>query len=317
MNLKIHTRNLVLLKSHEKLIDRQSQKIRKILPTFSPEILDLTVKLERLPRGSQYQTSLILTIPQRVINVEEIQDNPTTSIVRSFTELRRRVKRFKSQLSRERLWHKQPLVSADMGAPGPVHEFEGMLHDNLEKIENYIRREIYHQILTGTISPGLLEPHALVDEVFLKVTSVTDQRPSRLPLEQWIYQIARKTLQTRFSELEINRETLHLEEQVTSSAKWEDEDLNFFQPDESLQIEDIIEDNTSINPEEILERDETEQQIQQSIANLPESFRESFVLYVLEGFTSDEIAMMTGKYPRQVIDEVENAREILRNELQA
>jgi RNA polymerase sigma factor (sigma-70 family) len=248
--------------------------------------------------------------------VEEIQDNPATSIVRAFLELRRRVKKFKSQLNRERLWHKQPSIAVDNSSTEAVREFESVINDNLDKIENYIRRELYHQILGGSIPPGVLEPHALVDEVFLKVTSGSNQRPSRMPLDQWMYQVARKTLQSRLGELEASRENSHIEEKVEAIDEWEDERLNFYQPDESLQVEDIIEDDASNNPEEILERDEAYQQIQQSIANLPESFRESFVLYVLEGFTSDEVAMMTGKHPRQVIDEVENAREILRSEIQ-
>jgi RNA polymerase sigma factor (sigma-70 family) len=137
-----------------------------------------------------------------------------------------------------------------------------------------------------------------------------------MPIEQWMFQVARKTLTTRLGDLEETREEPHIEENADEVESWEDENLNFYQPDESLQVEDIIEDGASNNPEEILERDEAEQKIQHSIAQLPQSFRESFVLYVLEGFTSDEIAMMTGKHPRQVIDEVENAREILRNELQ-
>jgi RNA polymerase sigma factor (sigma-70 family) len=315
MNIKITTRNFELLKNHEKLIDRQTQKISKMLPTFSSEVLDLTISLERLPRGSQYQTSLVLSIPQRTITVEEIQDNPTTATVRAFTELKRRVKRFKSQLNRERLWHKTPPTASESGPTG--REFESVINDNLDKIENYIRREIYHLILAGTVPPGVLEPHALVDDVFLQLTSGSDQFPVRVPLEQWMYQVARKTVQERLAELETTRNDSHIEEKAEVEDVWEDERLHFYQPDEALQVEDIIEDDASNNPEQILERDEVEKKIQQSIAGLPESFRESFVLYVLEGFTSDEIAMMTGKHPRQVIDEVENARELLRNELQA
>jgi RNA polymerase sigma factor (sigma-70 family) len=315
MNIKIHHRNLDFLESYEKLIDRQTQKIRKMLPTFDPEVTDLTVTLERLTRGSQFQTSLVLSLPQRVISVEEIQDNPSSSLVRAFGELRRRIKRFKSQLNREKLWRKQPSLGGGEAVVEPVRELEGAISDNLEKVENYIRREIYHQIITGTIPPGVLEPHELVDDVFLQVTSKSNQRPLSVPLDQWMFRITRETLQARLRELESTRNQPRVEEDATQKVPWEDEGFNFYQPDEALQIEDILEDGASSNPEEILEKDELEQQLQRSIAKLPESFRESFVLYVLEGFTSDEIAMLTGKTPRQVIDEVENAREMLRNEL--
>ena len=166
MNVKIHPRNLDLLKSHEQLINRHCGKIRKMLPTFPPETVDMDVSLVKLPRGSQFQTGLVLTLPQRVIKVEEIEDNPTSSLVHAFAELRRRVQRFKSQLNREKLWHKQPPTAAP-AVPLTRWEVESEANAHLEKLENYIRREVFHHVIQGEFPAGVLEPQALVDDVFL------------------------------------------------------------------------------------------------------------------------------------------------------
>ncbi|MFZ0426509.1 MAG: flagellar biosynthesis protein FliA, partial [Acidobacteriota bacterium] len=99
--------------------------------------------------------------------------------------------------------------------------------------------------------------------------------------------------------------------------QWEDEALNFYQPDEAMHLEDLMSDGSTSNPEELMEREETEAQLQRAIAALPSSIRESFVLFALEGFTSDEVAMMTGKEPQEVLDEVEQAREALRRDLKS
>lgn len=314
MNLKIHNRNLDVPENLRRLIERQSQKIRKLLPTFSGEVLDLTVSMERLPRGSQYQTSLVLTIPQRAIRVEEIEDNPTSSVLNAFVELRRRVKRFKSQLNREKLWRRQPPASTAEASVQSTRELENTINDNLEKVENYIRRELMHLSLAGNIPPGIVETQALVDEVFLEVSSQTESKPVNLSLEQWMFQMARRKIQSRISELDSHRDDPHLEETAGRQSNWDDEDLNFFQPDESLRIEDLLQDRGSMNPEELLQRDEIEQQMQKTIAKLPPSIRESFVLFALEGFNSDEVAMITGKEPREVLADVEKARESLRRE---
>ena len=46
------------------LIERQSSKSQKIVSVFADADLDLHVTLERLPRGNQYHTVLVLTTPQ-------------------------------------------------------------------------------------------------------------------------------------------------------------------------------------------------------------------------------------------------------------
>jgi RNA polymerase sigma factor (sigma-70 family) len=314
MNIKIHTRNLDLLKTHQKLIDRHCAKIRKMLPTFAPDTVDLDVNLEKLPRGSQYQTGVVLALPQRVIRVEEIEDNPTASLVLAFTELRRRVKRFKSQLNRERLWRKAEL-EAPASTPSPAaRQLEGEAGEHIEKIENYVRREIYHQVLMGVLPPGLIEPQSIVDDVYVRVTSLPEARPAGLTTEQWMFQVARNLLRGRMREIEERRDESHMEEPARPERQWDDEDLNFHQPDESLRLEDLLKDASAYNPEELLSQDESEDRLQLAVAALPPSVRESLVLFALEGFTSDEVAMMTSKKSAQVLDDVEEAREILRRE---
>jgi len=310
MNIKIHLRNLDLLKTQENLIDRHCAKIRKMLTTFSPDTTDLDISLEKLPRGSQYQTALVLALPQRTIKVEELENNPTTSLVRAFAELRRRVKRFKSQLNRERLWHKQPPTTEVV--PLTRWEIEAEANEHLEKLENYVRREIYYQVIQGQLPPGMIEPQAVVDDVFLFITSRPEVKPTNLTVEQWMFQSARGILGQRLEEIDDHRDEPHMEESASEKSDWEDEDLNFYQPDESLQLGDLFESDNTSTPEELLEREEAEEELHRSVAALPQNIRESFILFALEGFTSDEVSMMTGRKAQEILDEVEQAREILK-----
>jgi RNA polymerase sigma factor (sigma-70 family) len=320
MNVRIHPRNLDLLKSHERLVERHASKIRKMLGTFSKDSMELDVTLEKLPRGSQFQTSLVLALPQQTIQVEDIQDNPTSSIVNAFDELKRRVKRFKSRLTRERLWRKEA-VAPTPGGETPVAarpwDVESEANEHLDKVENYLRREIYHQVLLGTMPPGVIEAQALADEVFVEVTSGYRFKPDGLTMEQWMFQVARRILKERLEDLEAHRDEPHMEEELGAERRWEDEDFHFYQPDESLRLEDLLRDGQGANPEELLAHEETVDRLQRAVAGLAPELRESFVLFALEGFTSDEVAMMTGKTPAQVVSEVEQAREILRRDLKS
>jgi len=312
MNLKIQHRHLRVTAALKRLIDRHADKVEKLLPTFTAQDLDLHVNLERLPRGRQYHTVLVMTLPQRTLRVERMENNPATSVLRAFDELLRKVKKFKSQLNRESFWKKEP-VSASTESPSYKKRIlEDAINQNLDKIENYIRRELFHRTLTEDVPTGLLQTQALVDEVFLQVSSRVMDRPEHLPLEQWMFQIARKELNTRMQDFRESRKEIHVEERANTPSQWDDEELTFYHPDEVLSLEDLIRDEQAVSPEQLLVQEEAKDELHKAIASLPSAVRESFVLFALEGLNSDEVAMIMGKSPREILQNVEEARMELR-----
>ncbi len=316
MNLKIQSRNVDLSDPLEKLLQRRSRKARQMLPTFRSHDLDLHVTLEKLSRGKQYQTTLVLTLPQTAFRVEDIEENVKASLTRAFDELMRKIKRFKSQLNRERFWQRPTGRTAASPGPGrSLPHVEEAINNNLDKVENYIRRELFHKALSEHFPPGVVQPQALVDEVFLDVSARVNGKPDNLTFEQWMFQIARDKVRAKIVELEAVRDQPHIEETRGEEDRFDDEVLNFYQPDESLRLEDLLPDQHVDNPEEILASEEIEDQVQRIIAQLPRSVRESFVLYALEGFNSDEVAMITGRRPTEVLADVERARTRIKEEI--
>ena len=311
MNVKIQNRHLNVTVALERLIDRHSRKIQKILPTFASQDLDLHINLEKLPRGQQYHTVLVLTMPQNSIRVEEMANDPAPSVLRAFTELLRRVKKFKSQLNRERFWSKEAIPSPETDSAEPTRELENAINHNLDQVEQYIQRELYHRCIGANIPAGFLESQAVLDEVFLEVSSRASSRPEKISLQQWMFQIARSVVRNRVESAQSSLNQAHVEERVPPVSQWEDEEQAFHQPDEVLHLEDLIRDEHSVTPEELLEREEAQEKLHSSISQLPSSVRESFVLFCLEGFNSDEVAMITGKDPGEVLEDVEQARQEL------
>lgn len=308
MNVTIHNRHLEITQSLQHLIDRQVRKLGKILPTFSTEDLDLHVSLEHLPRGKQFQAALVLNMPQTAFRVETIEDNSNSSVLRAFEELFRKIVKFKSRLSRERFWQEQPELGDGEAGTRVVHELENAINRNLEQVETYIRRELYHQSLVESIPLGLVEAQAVVDEVFLEVSTSVAARPENLPVDRWMFQVARSIVQERIRSWQTASREPHIEELAPDVSQWEDELLDFYQPDEVLRLEDLLSDSHSTNPEELLERQETQEQLQEAIARLPSPIRESFVLHALEGFNSEETAMITDRSPSEVVEDIRKAR---------
>jgi ribosomal subunit interface protein len=313
MNLKIQHRSFDLPPAIQRLIEKKAQKVQKMLPTFSEDKLDLHVTLEKLARGSQYQVSLLLTLPQTAIRVDQLADNPAGSIQTAFDELLRKIKKFKSQLSREKFWQRQPQYSPPVGTEN-VREMENIINQNLDKIQNYVRRELYHRSLTENIPPGLIQPEALVDEIFVLMTSQEKTRPSSIAFEQWMYQVAREQIDKRMDDLD--RDSARIDEPpAEEELQWEDEALNFYQPDEALRLEDVLKDDRTSNPEALMELEEAEDRLHKAIARLPRKIRESFVLSVLEGFDPYDVGMITGKDASKVEKDIEDARRKLRDQL--
>ena len=313
MSINIQNRKFEPSQSYEKVVDRQSRKILKLLPTFPPDSFDLNVVTEKLVRGNQYVTSIALNLPQRTIKVEETEDSPISSAVRAFSELRRRLGRFKSQLTRENLWRSQKAAPDQVNNVESGRNMELTIDENLGKVENYLRREIYYEVVNGNISPESIDPNAFVDEVFMEIFA--RPRPEDIYLDHWVLTVARQVLNKRISEIAIHEHDSHIQDSAGNRKQWEDEYLNFFQPDESLHISDLLQDNSALDPEQLLEKDEAESRAQKAIAALPVDLREAFVLYSLEGFTSEEVAMATEKTPDEVLENVEKARSILKEEL--
>ncbi len=312
MNLKIQHKNFDMSPRLQQMIEKKAKKLEKMLPTFADDSLDLNVHIERLPRGNQYQAGLVLALPQTAIRVDQVADNVTGSVQNGFDELLRKVQKFKVQLNREKFWQRQPDWSQRTASEN-VREIENLINENLDKIQNYVRRELFHQSLSENIPPGLIQAEALVDEIFLMVSTQERNKPESVSFDHWMYQVARDLIDKRISELD--RESPHVEDLASVDYHSEDEVFDFYQPDETLRLEDLLTDEHSRNPEELMEYEEAEAEIHKAIAKLPKGMRESFVLAVMEGFAPDEVAMITGKQTAEISRDVDRARKELRQRL--
>lgn len=304
MNVKIQHRHVDVTRALQSLIDRNSRKIQRFLPTFNSHDLDLHINLEKLPRRQQHHTVLVLTMPQSTIRVEAMENSSATCVLRSLAELLRRVKKFKSQRNRERFWSREAISSAGTPSAETTRELKNAINYNLDQVEQYVQREVYYHSVIESLPTGFLESQAVLDEVFVKVSSKVDSRPEEISLQQWMFQVARSDVRNRVQSARSSLNESHIEERVPKSSQWEDEAQDFHQPDEVLHLEDLIRDENSVTPEELLVREETQEKLHDSVAQLPGSVRESFVLFCLEGFNSDEVAMITGKDPQKVLRDV-------------
>jgi DNA-directed RNA polymerase specialized sigma24 family protein len=115
---------------------------------------------------------------------------------------------------------------------------------------------------------------------------------------------------------ETDGHAVHLEESARQpNVKASDEpELQFHQPDESITAETVIADSRVATPEQIIASDELLRLIASTLRGLGDGPREAFILHALEGFSMQEIGVITGLPEDRVLTFVTAARDHLRKD---
>jgi DNA-directed RNA polymerase specialized sigma24 family protein len=114
-----------------------------------------------------------------------------------------------------------------------------------------------------------------------------------------------------------NREdsgSVHLEDSTRArNERGSDEPhFQYHQPDETFTGESTIADRRLATPEDIASSDEMITMIERGLKGAQQADREAFILSGIEGFSLEEIAVITDRKPEQVKASIVAAREQLR-----
>src|SRR3954464_14470306 len=93
--------------------------------------------------------------------------------------------------------------------------------------------------------------------------------------------------------------------------------LQYHQPGETMNREDVVKDPRVFNPEELAASDEMVDQLEQALQGAKRDERESFVLFAIEGFTVEEISHVTDRDAEAIRAEINAARAHLIKKLPA
>jgi len=176
------------------------------------------------------------------------------------------------------------------------------------------QREIYFREAQEQIAPGSVSKDEVIDEAVAVALSDGQEKPEKLSLEPWLYRQALRALDELSRTDESNGNAVHLEDSARlPNVKGSDEPgLQFHQPDESITGATVIADSRVSTPEQILASDELLRLIASSLRDLGAGPREAFILHAVEGFSVDEIVVITGLPADRVLAFVSAARDHLR-----
>lgn len=202
-------------------------------------------------------------------------------------------------------------------------QFFKTIEPHLDNLNQFVRGEIEYQLATGDLKTEELTSEDVVDGVMLQAFEEYQKNPPKLPLDRWLVMLAMKYIRNEIRQLRQDREEfVHLEEDIPETPREEEvvtlgeETLDFYQPDEDLQMEDVVADPTAETPEQIAESHEALQQfVGQSLAELPRAWRDAFVFTRVQGFSTAEIAEIFDQPEKKIKQNLQQAENALKKKL--
>jgi len=312
----------------EKDINHLVEKLRKRLQVFRPELVHLKGVVEQNSPREGFIVSLNLRLPSGQMAVQTSAPTASSAVKEAFDDLLQQISKHKDLLRSSHKWPRWRRVAQTRPEPGvPFEEtlaavqpptvssddVRSYVNANLGRLDRFVERELSFREAADQILPDSISKEEVIDEAIAHALGDGD-KPERLALEPWLYRLAIRAIDDLASGAQVGNSEVHLEDSArTPNVRASDEaELQFHQPDESFTGETVIADRRVATPEDIASSDEMITLVQFALKGARRSDREVFILHAMEGFSVDEIAVITDRKPDEVRASIVAAREQLR-----
>ena len=312
----------------EKEINHLIEKLNKRLQVFRPELVHLKGLIEQSSPREGTTVSLNLRLPSGQMAVQKSAASAAAAVKAAAEDLLQQISRHKDLLRSSHRWARRRVADFRPQSPVPFEktvaavqmptassdDIRSYVNANLGRLERFVERELYFREMAEEIVPDAVSKEEVIDEAIAWALGDGFDKPERLALEPWLYRLAMRAIDDLAASNSDSESSVHLEDSARrQNVRASDEpELQFHQPDETLTGESTIADRRTATPEEIASSDEMLTLVQYALDGASRADRESFILYAVEGFSVEEIAVITDRKPDEVQSSIANARTHLR-----
>jgi len=313
-------------------IDREIQhgteKVRKRLQVFRPELVHLKGSVEQNSSREGLAVSLNLRLPSGQMAAQETAASATAAIKAAFESLLGQIGKHKELLRNSHKWRRR---RTEQGRPLPQVPFEqtvasvppltatgedvrSYVNANFRRLHLFVERELYFRESSGDIESDAIRAEEIVDQAVADALDEKVEKPDRIGIEPWLYRLAIRAIDdfvARRAASETEIELRGIRQRRRESAS-DEARLQYHQPDEAMTNESGIPDRAAPTPEEVAYTDEMVALVQLALAGAAPQDRETFVLHAMEGFTVEEIAAITDRNREEIEQSIARARDRLR-----
>jgi DNA-directed RNA polymerase specialized sigma24 family protein len=314
----------------EKDINHQIEKFRKRLQVFRPELIHLKGIVEQNSPREGFLVSLNLRLPSGQMAVQETAPGANAALKGAFDELLKQLTKHKDMLRSSHKWARRrsgttrraeaesvPFEETLAAVQPPTvspEDIRTYVNANLLRLERFVDREIQYREAADLLPPDSISKEEIIDEAVARALGDGIDKPERLTLEPWLYQLSMRVLDELASRNGEEADSVRFQDSTRkSNVRATDEaHLQYHQPDETLTQESTIRDDRTATPEDIAASDEMVAMVYLALRSASDVDREAFILNAVEGFTIEEIAAISERKPEEVRASILAAREQLR-----
>ena len=316
----------------ENLITQRIEKLQKRLQVFRPDMVALYGSVDEHPKMG-FNVALNLRLPSGQLAAREVGDTAQSAIKSCFESLKEQLAKHMDHLRASYKWPNRRRAAGRTRAETQVpfeetlasvqadvvsaQDINGWLNANLEKLQRFVERELRHRSNSGQARVQQITPEEVMSEAIANALDGRTEKPEKFTLEPWLYFLSRTAIdrlaeQASNVQGEVGLDSSVRREEVSGS---DEVMLQFHHPDEMLTNENVIADGGTATPEDIAASDEVMGMIEAVLRNAHHQDREAFILFTMEGFTVQEISVITERKPEEVRISIAKAREQLRKAL--
>jgi DNA-directed RNA polymerase specialized sigma24 family protein/ribosome-associated translation inhibitor RaiA len=314
----------------ERLIDRSVKKLEHLLVVFQPELVQLHGRFDRHTVREGTVCSLNLRLPTGQFASEEAADTAQAALRAALNDLVDQVKRHKEKLredqNRPRKVRESGMVAEPPAGSSAVRresaieqrreDLSRYFSAQIETLREFVDRQLRLRERLGDIAPGQLDTREVLDEMIANAL-LDSQLPDNFERERWLYLLAINAIRKLSAD---NRDgfdvsTVSLDRDATEIERQRAERFEFFEPeDEEVRVQDLTPDQGVATPEDIAYTDEVLTLLEGALQRLPAQQREDLVLFALEGFSLDELALISQRPRDEVRRAITQAQSALESE---
>jgi len=313
------------------LVEELVGRLDRHTPDLSEDAVFLRLFVDENAARRLYHVTIVCGLPRRRrLATQEERHDADEAVRAAFAEIERQLEKHKEMMNHSHLY-KRPArreelrrekTAAILAEERERELFSTLIERHLQKLYNFVRREIAYHLAIGDLLLGEVTTEGVVDAALLRAYLEFVKNPAGHEIKNWLLKLGAERIEAKVRRSKAERaRDVHIEEDIPEMPPAQEVStrgekiMDFYQPDEDLKLEDIIPDMTVPTPEQILESRELQRYINRTLATLPRAWRRAFVLHYAENVPVTEVARMTRHTEAEVERQLEYTRKYLRQRL--
>jgi DNA-directed RNA polymerase specialized sigma24 family protein/ribosome-associated translation inhibitor RaiA len=305
-------------------IQSQVEKLQRRVQVFRPSLVHLKCVVDHGAGLKGIVVALNLRLPTGQMAASGTSTKAIVAVKNAFEELCHQFNRHKEILrdyrrnrrekgSNGRQVPFEQTLAAQHSSVVSTEDISIYVNTSLPRLRQFVERELAFREIDGQLAIDAIAPEEVLDEAVLAALGDGGERPEKLAIEPWLYGLALRAIDALAVTDGSGRTFVPLEKSARMpNVQTSESQLQFHQPDELLQEEDVVADRRATTPEEACSSREWLALTESAMRDLPRPEREAFLLLAVEGFTVDEAVAITGRAHDDIRHAAAQARSRLR-----